>query len=186
MSALDSMNSLEVGLAAWIIQDGNYDDFSVGQEASFALEFHSRTLRPTQPESKKLHHVGRATYSIHGRVEFVCSEAWVTDFGLRAYCDEKLPPDTIIGTWVQGEIYLGVDHFYYFETLKKIPDMPSLTCRWKIKNIQLETTPWLRDGNMLFRDSSRESFRNIERTDAWNDDGGRGHYLLTCERIDSF
>ena len=28
-----------IGLAAWIIQDGNYADFTVGDRAEFALEF---------------------------------------------------------------------------------------------------------------------------------------------------
>ena len=31
-----------IGLSAWIIQDGNYGDFSVGQRAEFALEFYAR------------------------------------------------------------------------------------------------------------------------------------------------
>jgi hypothetical protein len=31
---------IHVGLFSWIIQDGNYDDFEVGQAAKFALEFY--------------------------------------------------------------------------------------------------------------------------------------------------
>lgn len=39
-----------IGLAAWVLRDGNYTDFAVGQVRQFALEFgydpHDR-LRPT-------------------------------------------------------------------------------------------------------------------------------------------
>jgi hypothetical protein len=31
---------LVVGLSSWIIQDGNYGNFSRGADAAFALEFH--------------------------------------------------------------------------------------------------------------------------------------------------
>ena len=37
MSVAESL--IQVGLASWIIQDGNYGDFTVGQQAKFALEF---------------------------------------------------------------------------------------------------------------------------------------------------
>ena len=38
---------LHIGLSSWIIQDGNYGDFTVGQRAKFALEFAALdVLRP--------------------------------------------------------------------------------------------------------------------------------------------
>ena len=49
------MEKINVGLSSWIIQDGNYEDFAVGQEQRFALEFYApdglkrkwRRSRPT-------------------------------------------------------------------------------------------------------------------------------------------
>jgi hypothetical protein len=35
-----------IGLSAWIIQDGNYPDFAVGTPVEFAVEFY---LRPGTP-----------------------------------------------------------------------------------------------------------------------------------------
>lgn len=32
--------TFDIGLSAWIIQDGNYEDFEQGQTRSFALEFY--------------------------------------------------------------------------------------------------------------------------------------------------
>ena len=40
------MELLNVGLDAWIIQDGNYADFRVGEEQDFALEFYPILLNP--------------------------------------------------------------------------------------------------------------------------------------------
>ena len=38
------MTVVNVGLAAWIIQDGNYDDFQVDASYRFALEFHPQQI----------------------------------------------------------------------------------------------------------------------------------------------
>ena len=39
--------TLQVGLNSWIIADGNYTDFSVGEARSFALEYYNENeLRP--------------------------------------------------------------------------------------------------------------------------------------------
>ena len=65
------MNTFQIELAAWIIQDGNHDDFSVGQEAKFVLEFYPRSLGLAQPGTPRFDLTGPARYSIHGRVDFV-------------------------------------------------------------------------------------------------------------------
>ena len=87
-----------------------------------------------------------------------------------------------------GEIYLGIDPFFYFEDLHKLPGMPALQYDWRIERILLETTPWLstkrpEGGTLMERDKTKESFREVERTDAWQDDEGRGSYELECEKI---
>ena len=66
--------------------------------------------------------------------------------------------------------------------------MPELRYDWQLNSILLETTPWIsgRDASgreVRQRDESRISYRQVERTDAWHDDEGNGHYLLGCTRI---
>src|SRR5262245_42421183 len=134
------METFQIGLASWIIQDGNYADFSVGQDTQFALEFHPYSLTLAQAEKCTVNPIGPARYLIHGRVDFIHAEAWVLDFGLRAYQDRKPPADLSARSWVQGEIYLGVDPFFYFERLRSLPGMPSLSYAWRIRQIKLETT----------------------------------------------
>lgn len=83
-----------VGLEGWVLQDGTYTDFAVGQRRQFALEFgyrRSRRLQPCDEVSPSLRHTGdRARYEIDGTVvATVPSRAphapFVLDCGLRAY-----------------------------------------------------------------------------------------------------
>jgi len=184
MSAAINMDTFQIGLSAWIIQDGNYGDFSVGQEATFALEFYPRSLSLAQPGTPRLDSIGPARYSILGRVDFVASKAWVVDFGLRASQEAACPPGILPQSWVQGEVYLGIDPFYYFERLHDLPGMPALSYKWVIRNIRLETTPWITTEKTSVRDESKTSFKDVQKTDAWDDDEGCAHYILECERLD--
>lgn len=66
----DNMNTLqtewEIGLSAWIIQDGNYDDFAAGQMAEFALEFYSPKYQKSKSRVKSCKQLGAAKYSVIG------------------------------------------------------------------------------------------------------------------------
>jgi hypothetical protein len=95
----------------------------------------------------------------------------------------------ISGSWVEGEIYLGIDPFMYFEGLKNQAGMPSLTYSFRIGEILLETTPWLTRSDesgrtIMVRDDQNESYREVAETDAWNDNSGNAHYILKCFSID--
>ncbi len=175
------MDILQIGMSAWIIQDGNYHDFSVNEELSFALEFYPHLLSPAEDEAPTFSMIGPALYSIHGQIAFAHSEAWVTDFGLKAYRDAPLPSELQSANWVKGDVYLGVDPFFYFESLKKLPGIPSITYKWRLRSIKLETTPWLQKDKVRVRDFTKTLLQNIKKTDAWHDDGGHGHYILECE-----
>lgn len=179
------MNVFQIGLSAWIIQDGNYDDLSVNQELNFALEFDSHSLSPVSDETVKLDLVGPALYSVNGRIEFAHQKTWVADFGLRAYQDSPLPEELHATSWIAGNVYLGVDPFPYSEWLKDLPGIPSITYKWRLRNIKLETTPWIKTDRLSFRDPAKTSFQEITKTDAWHDDGGHGHYILECECLGS-
>lgn len=181
---------LHVGIGSWIVQDGNYGDFAVGQQARFALEFHPlHGLWPAGEGSATAEHLGASRYRIHGRVVFVGHGVWVIDTGSFVAFEERQPPDYAeVGRCVEGEVYLGIDPFFYFEYLHGIEGMSPLTYTWRIETIMRETTPWVEKTDAQgrpyrTRDGSRESFVPVTQTRAWDDDGGHGHYVLGCELL---
>jgi hypothetical protein len=181
---------LHVGLSSWIVQDGNYGDFAVGQQARFALEFYPPNgLRPAGEGPLTAEHLGASRYRIHGRVVFVGPGVWAIDTGVFVAFEERQPPDhTKVGGWVEGELYLGIDPFFYFGYLYRIDGMPPLMYTWQVRTIIRETTPWVEvnDANgrpYRTRDESRKSFVPVIETRAWDDDGGNGHYVLGCESL---
>ena len=118
------------------------------------------------------------------------SNVIVLDFGLLAY-DQALPPKWMKpGKSIDAEIYVGIDPFFYFEELHAFKGMPELRYEFRVRGIELETTPWIStadsDGRTIMtRDESKTSYRPISETDAWSDDDGNAHYILDVERIDS-
>ncbi len=182
------MESLYVGLSAWIIQDGNYADFRVGQKAVFALEFYPASLKVSDRRLKSAERINASQYKICGQVIYQSKTVWVLDAGFLAYQESKPPRYATKGAWVAGEVYIGIDPFMYFEGLNKTPGMPSLTYEFRVDQLLLETTPWItttdENGRTLTkRDEQKESFTEVAETDAWRDDNGHAHYILKCVRI---
>jgi hypothetical protein len=183
------MGSLNVGVDAWVIQDGNYGDFAVGQRAEFALEFYPRSLKSADSQSPSATHLKASTYRVCGRVAYRAKSVWVLDAGFLAYQESPPPRYATNGSWVEGEIYLGIDPFMYFERLKDMSGMPRLTYSFRVGEILLEMTPWLTrsdgaGGTVMVRDEQHESYREVAETDAWNDDDGHAHYILKCISVD--
>jgi len=179
------MESLNIGVAAWIIQDGNYGDFSVGQKAKFALEFYPHSLILSPKDSKSVTHLKASVYQVCAQVIYRTNEVWVLDTGFLAYQEAKPPRDAQVGSWVEGQMYVGIDPFFYFEGLNKLPGMPALTYSFRVEQISLETTPWIKSQDefgreVMSRDDRQETYREVSETDAWNDDGGNAHYILKC------
>jgi hypothetical protein len=182
------MQTFFVGLSSWIIQDGNYSDFAAGSAAKFALEFYPHAMQFAQSGEEQSERIRASRYHVRGQVLYANRSAWVIDFGIMAYQNQEPRWTVNKGSWVEGEIYLGIDPFFYFEELHALPGMPPLQYEWRIRNIFLETTPWLSAKDetgrtVLTRDEQRESFIEIAETHAWEDDQGRAHYILQCERI---
>jgi hypothetical protein len=182
------MHSLQVGLSSWIIQDGNYPDFHAGQEYRFALEFYARDpiIDDSLPATRELAPIGNAKYRADGSVIFYSEQAWVIDIGVLAYQEGRPPANARVGSRIAGDIYLGIDPFFYFESLSALPCMPSLYRQWYVRSILLETTPWLETMDetgrlQRTRDASNVSCVEVSATDAWNHDEGHGHYVLDCE-----
>jgi hypothetical protein len=180
------MQQINVGLSSWIIQDGNYGDFALGQETSFALEFYPHSLRKSQQTVPTLTQIRGYRYQVCGQVIYQTQEVWVINCGLIAYQEGKPPQYAKKGGWVEGEIQIGIDPFFYFEALYKLPGMPDLTYNFRIANILLETTPWLESTDstgqkFLARDETQESYTEVSQTQAWQDDNGLAEYILQCE-----
>lgn len=175
---------MRIGLSGWIIQDGNYPNIEIGETYAFALEFWTdapfRILTSGQPA---LSWISGSSYSVTGAVRFIGDRWWVLDAGLPMYSDQLSPPGPV-GSLVTADLYIGVDHFSYFETLAQHSGAPPLIYDWHIEAIELDTTPLVETRPSHFeRDLSRSATKSVTRTDAWHDDGGVSAYNLTCRRI---
>jgi hypothetical protein len=182
------VRALPIGLESWIIQDGNYADFEVGQVRAFALEFYA-------PEPLKIISDGRAAepslinktgahFSIIGKSIHAASDWWVVDFGILAYT--SYPPKTQhkTGTLFEGSVYLGIDHFDYFERLSLSENAPALIFDWKVERIQMQTAPFIElSDRMLIRDPEKIGWRDVSQTNAWEDDKMSAQYILHCTRL---
>lgn len=181
------MNTWNIGLASWIIQDGNYGDFSRDQEVEFAVEFCPQEFQVTSWRSKTASLLAESTYRVTAEIVFVASRVWVIDFGLLAYEGTQPPEGIEQGHWIEATVYLGVDPFSYFEQLAAVSGIPPLICWWHINRIQLETAPFIEsseDPKVRVRDKSKSALRDIEQTDAWKDDAGNAEYVLNCELLE--
>jgi hypothetical protein len=178
---------LAVGLSSWIIQDGNYADFGRGK-TSFAVEFYPLEMlaigaHPNSATSPSLRCVADNRYAISGRVLHVAKDWWALDIGFGVYGNKMPPARAVPGASVQGMIALSIDHYPYFENFCQQPGAPPLIYSWQIQRIEIQTAPWKEVRPRSFeRDPSHYGWREIERTDAWNDDDGHAEYLLHCIR----
>src|SRR5438105_9801003 len=95
---------IRIGVDALIIQDGNYGDFAVGQEAKFALEFYPpHGLRPAGEGPRTAEHLAASRYRIHGQVVFADPHVWVIDAGrFVAYRVRQPTDDAGASRWVEG------------------------------------------------------------------------------------
>jgi hypothetical protein len=184
------MNTLNVGLTSWIIQDGTYEEFEAGKDYRFALEYYAPNgLTSSDCNQPTMRQISADRYEIRAQVLYSTEEVTVIDFGFRAYHEDPTPPLANVGDWLQGEIYLGIDSYAYFESFKDYPDMPDLFYRFHVINILLETTPWIRNKykeytNYIERDGTKESFVSVSRTNAFKDDDRHADYILECQLIE--
>jgi hypothetical protein len=182
----DAQQEWEIGLSSWIIQDGNYGDFEMGQIAEFALEFCSEYHRQSEQRTKSCTKLGAAKYAIIAEVIFLTDKAWVLDFGICAFQESKPPPGISLGTFVKATIHLGIDPFFYFEGLNKLPRVPALIYTWKINSIGRQTAPFIESHDpsgrkILLRDEEKLRYEDVMKTDAWkDDDDGNSEYVLSC------
>lgn len=155
----DSRARLPIGLAGWVLQDGNYDDFIAGTRREFALEFHinfDRPLRQIETSALGLRATGSySDYEVTARVAYNNIEGaafgqpdacWVLDLGgVMAYSTHT--PETVdglrpqVGDTLRGVLSIAVDHFAYFRRLCNVPGVPPLIYSWEVATVEIDETP---------------------------------------------
>ena len=178
---------LKIGLASWVVQDGNYGDFQTGSRVQFALEFYCENLVPLEEHAVQrcsIKHVEDDQYRVVAQIVHTHTEWIVLDFGILAYQDCFLSADLKVGDWVRGEINLSIDHFSYFEGLSRQTNAPALIYTWQIDKIDLLTAPWVQEASALRRrDTKKWGWREVRNTDAWKDEDGLAEYIFTCTKL---
>lgn len=194
VGSIEDKKTLQIGLSAWIIQDGNYADFVCDSILRFAIEFYSEDglsiLAREAGDAVNTCLIQRhdCQYQATGLVRFCAEDVWVVEFdGVLAFREESPPNGIVPGAIVSGDIWLGVDPFFYFERLFKTPNIPPLIYEWQIESIAMETAPFIETADsfgrkFMVRDQSQHRRVPIASTDAWKDDNGNADYLLTCRR----
>jgi hypothetical protein len=125
---------------------------------------------------------------VHGEIVYVTERCVVLDIGVLAYREFSPPEWMRRGTWVRGNLYLGIDPFFYFEDLAHVQGIPPLIHGWQINRIEIETAPFIETldesgRRLLMRDEAKSAYCEIEQTDAWKDDNGHGAYILHCSML---
>jgi len=181
-----TLNKLCVVLEGWIIQSGERCDISVGCEEEIAFEFFccSSSLKVTLEQNKKADNTYNEKYHITGEVVFLTDDIIVIDIGVFIF-QRGGYLNFSKGSWVSGEINIGVDPFstqLYFEPIEDMPDI-YYSCR--IDKILINKTPFLQKKYEGFpciwvtRDKNRERYEEISKTSA-KSDGTFVDYLLYC------
>lgn len=179
------IDEVEICVDSWIIQDGNYGDFRVGDKVRCALEFDG-DLSATEQCAPAMTHLRQNDYRVRAQVVFLSPDVWVVDFGLAAFQEYRPPKFAHIGAWVEGKIGLALDPFMYKDRLAHEIGMPDLFNTWEITSIARDDTLWIASscGKMLSRDPEHPRWTKVAQTDAWNDDNGRSVYLLRLQYYD--
>lgn len=185
LSTSHRMTDLIVGLDSWVIQDGNYGDFTQATNASFALEFCPVVPLPKcgrfDQKAPSLKQIVESSYQVVGQVVHAQDDWWVLDAGMLMYCDGKPPDNARLNAWLEGLIFIGVDPFFYFESHAHQPGAPALVYDWNIDKIEMETGPFIETKPKHFeRDPEKCGWQEVAKTDAWRE---QGPYLLHCTRL---
>ena len=183
--------NLEIYLARWIIEDGNYDDFCVGEQRKFALECWASTpLRKSAENVMALRVQSGHSYDVTGKLVFTSDGIWVIDCGAFAYSERvsEIESGCRVGDFVQGNLRFGVDPFLYFEQRYKIPGIPPLICEWQVNSIEQDTTPYIlsNDARTYVRDESQRSHQSVRGTAKSLIIPDQGpEFILYCSRLET-
>ena len=176
-----------IHLSPWVIQDGNYSDFAKGQTAEFAVEF----WIPDGSEVTECGGTPGATafgheYDAIGRCILQNAEVTLLDIGICVYRQES--PCTWSAPFKSGRAFrarisLGVEPFSWFAVELANGVVQPMVYTWRIESILRQTAPLILIGRSLVRDAERLGYEEIDRTNAWDDDGGHAEYVLRCRLL---
>lgn len=176
-------NPLHIGLSSWILADGNYEDFERGDKVAFALEFYApaglSVVKPESGETISLENTYTNYYRITGKVVHLREDWWVIDAGVLMYRKERPPRNAEHGCQVSGEIYLGIDPFFYRDDLSRNYDSPGLIYDWEIMGIRVLTAPLIERSPGVVVGHPKDSGVGIADTR-----DRRGEFVLHCKRLD--
>lgn len=181
------LDDIAIGVNSWIIRDGNYGDFKVGDQPAFAVEFGLSEQAVVSVAGRrslvKAVSTRPDTYAVTAEVVHVAAEWWAIDAGIILFSDGTPPPLAVRGAWLSGEISIGVDPFFYFERLHAEANAPACIYDWKIERILMQTAPLIETAPRRWeRDPTKSGWKDIAATDAWNDDEAPD-YVLICRCI---
>ncbi|HTR38136.1 MAG TPA: hypothetical protein VMH80_19640 [Bryobacteraceae bacterium] len=179
-----------IGLSFWIIQDGNYPDFEIGQTVEFAVEFWCpEGVAPLVSKGlTSATNVGGHVYNTVAEVVVRNTKITVLDIGILVYSQfAPLPASLPDGSRLEVQLALGVDPFSCGETLNKDGDVLPLVYSWKILSILRQTAPFVErvqaGSKVRTRDPQKLGYEEILKTDAWRDDDGFAEYMLRCDLL---
>jgi hypothetical protein len=173
-----------IGLESWVMQDGNYGDFTVGETTEFALEFWARTLAPTELRRIEAEHLGGHRYRVVAPVVWGDGDFWMIDIGILAYV--LYPREEMeVGGWVAGEIELNIDCFHYFEQWGPEGEVPPAIYTWRLAGIREYRAPEPPQDRYVDPDELPWTARDVGETQAWEQPPGVVvRYELVCEKQD--
>jgi hypothetical protein len=181
----NSLTKWDIPLYSWIIQDGSYPDFEVGQTVEFALEFWlpEGTTARASGGGVCAPNLGHGLYDSVAEVILQTDQVTILDIGVLVYRHASRQPRLSEESRFEIQLRLGVDPFSYFEALSGNGDVLPLVYSWKILSILRQTAPFIEAGKARYRDPQRLGYQEILKTDAWKDDGGHAEYLLRCDLL---
>jgi len=95
------------------------------------------------------------------------------------------PAGITIGRGVRGTALLGVDHFYYFETLAARKDFPALIYTRDVTKLRRQTAPFVLDEQRTCTSATRAGRASSRsRPPMRGDDDGHGSFVFDCRLLD--
>ncbi len=179
----------DIFLDSWVTMDWGYNDVACGEIIESPLYFSSDGMVPTEETQKRVERKQNDSrrYHVMAEVTAVWDYKWEIDFGLRAISANPVPAGVTRGSYVTGEVELGIDY----------PPTDLLGYRWSIEAITKETAPRIpvddkefmrRHPKHRISDLARATYTNVERTDGYSDsllEETHIRYILYCQRMDS-
>jgi hypothetical protein len=173
------VNAWSLGIQAWVIQDGKYEDFVVRRRYEFQVEAFPHSVE--RGEVAKVPSVRPGEQGRHGFsgavLKFVGHGAWVIDFGAYCYGKAVLPQGLRVGDALAGEVSFFVGYPAVYEEAFDA-EAPLRTYSWRLERIRLETTPSIDEAGGLPRDT-KVTYADLPATNGWADEP-TALYLLDC------